>query len=115
MHDHTFTNRIESAFRALAYTHSAEAGGVTLTPHGPRATKPRRLTNAETGLRNSAAEVLRNFITGEIRVPRTRRAGSRGRRARGNIAAKFAESGADSLFSEGLIFDPAVDPDNPTA
>ena len=53
MHDHTFTNRIESAFRALAYTHSAEAGGVTMTPHGPRATKPRRLTNAETGLRNN--------------------------------------------------------------
>ena len=27
----------------------------------------------ETALRNSAAEVIRNFITGEIRVPRTRR------------------------------------------
>lgn len=73
MHDEVFPTRIESAFRALAYTHAVEAGGMTITPRGPQATQPRPLTSAETALRNSAAEVIRNFITGEIRVPRTRR------------------------------------------
>jgi hypothetical protein len=75
MHDETFPTRIESAFRALAYTNAVEAGGMTFTPRGPQATQPRPLTSAETALRNSAAEVIRNFITGEIRVPRARRNG----------------------------------------
>jgi hypothetical protein len=67
--------RIETAFRALAYTHTVEVGGVTMTPRGPQAGTPRSLSAAESSLRNSAIEVLRNFITGEIRVPepRTRR------------------------------------------
>jgi hypothetical protein len=85
MHDETLPTRIESAFRALAYTHAVESGGMTITPRGPQATQPRLLTSAETALRNSAAEVIRNFITGEIRVPRA----SRGRRsdsASGQIA-----------------------------
>ncbi len=73
MHDETFPTRIEGAFRALAYTHAVEAGGTTITPRGPQATPPRLLTTAEAALRNSAAEVIRNFITGEIRIPRTRR------------------------------------------
>lgn len=73
MHDQTLPTRIESAFRALAYTHVVEAGGVTITPRGPQATQPRLLTSTETALRNSAAEVIRNFITGEIRVPHSRR------------------------------------------
>ena len=73
MHDEVFPTRIESAFRALAYTHAVQAGGMTITPRGPQATQPRQLTTTETALRNSAAEVIRNFITGEIRVPRSRR------------------------------------------
>jgi hypothetical protein len=87
MHDESLPTRIESAFRALAYTHAVESGGMTITPRGPQATQPRLLTNAETALRNSAAEVIRNFITGEIRVPRASR--GRGRRsdsANGQIA-----------------------------
>ena len=79
MHDESLPTRIESAFRALAYTHAVESGGMTITPRGPQATQPRLLTSAETALRNSAAEVIRNFITGEIRVPRASR--SRGRRS----------------------------------
>jgi hypothetical protein len=74
MHDESLPTRIESAFRALAYTHAVESGGMTITPRGPQATQPRLLTSAETALRNSAAEVIRNFITGEIRVPRVPRA-----------------------------------------
>ena len=73
MYDEVFPTRIESAFRALAYAHAVEAGGMTITPRGPQATQPRQLTSAEAALRNSAAEVIRNYITGEIRVPRTHR------------------------------------------
>ena len=73
MNDQEFPTRIECAFRALAYTHAVEAGGVTITPRGPQGTPSRLLTSAETALRNCAAEVIRNFITGEIRVPRTHR------------------------------------------
>jgi hypothetical protein len=73
MYDEYFPPRIEGAFRALAYTHSVEAGGMALTPRGPQATPARPLTSAETALRNTAAEILRNYINGEIRVPRARR------------------------------------------
>ena len=75
MHRPLLPTRIETAFRALAYTHTVEVGGVTMTPRGPQAGTPRSLSAAESSLRNSAIEVLRNFITGEIRVPepRTRR------------------------------------------
>lgn len=73
MYDEVFPTRIESAFRALAYAHAVEAGGMTITPRGPQATQSRQLTSAEAALRNSAAEVIRNYITGEIRVPRARR------------------------------------------
>jgi hypothetical protein len=73
MHYHAFPPRIDCAFRALAYAHAVEAGGMAMTPHGPQATRPRPLTGAEAALRNSAAEVLRNYITGEILVPTSRR------------------------------------------
>ncbi|MBM4223908.1 MAG: hypothetical protein FJ167_03780 [Gammaproteobacteria bacterium] len=73
MHYEVFPTRIESAFRALAYTHAVEAGSVTITPTGPHTTRHRPLTRSETALRNCATEVIRNFITGEIRVPRARR------------------------------------------
>ena len=87
MHDESLPTRIESAFRALAYTHAVESGGMTITPRGPQATQPRLLTSAETALRNSAAEVIRNFITGEIRVPRARRSqGPRANSATGQTA-----------------------------
>jgi hypothetical protein len=36
------------------------------TPEGPQITRPRKLSQAEQGLRNSAIEFLRNFINGEI-------------------------------------------------
>jgi hypothetical protein len=73
MHDESLPTRIEGAFRALAYTHAVEAGSTMFTLAGPQTTEPRPLTSAETALRNSAAEVIRNFITGEIRVQRARR------------------------------------------
>jgi hypothetical protein len=72
MYDELLPPRIESAFRALAYTQSVESGGMTLTPRGPQATPPRVLTSPELALRNTAAEVLRNYINGEIRVTRRR-------------------------------------------
>jgi len=37
-----------------------------MTPRGPQMISPRELTASEQGLRNSAVEVLRNYITGEI-------------------------------------------------
>jgi len=58
--------RIESAFRALAYIHTVEVGGVAITPQGPQSVPARRLSNAEAALRFAALEVLRNYITGEI-------------------------------------------------
>jgi hypothetical protein len=73
MYDELLPPRIEGAFRALAYTQTVEAGGMTLTPRGPQATPPRVLTGPEVALRNTAAEVLRNYINGEIRIPRARR------------------------------------------
>ena len=109
MNDQNFPTRIEGAFRALAYTHSVEAGSVTMTPRGPQAAQPRPLTSAEIGLRNSAAEVLRNFITGEIRMPRRRRA------VRGNTAQRFDDHGDDPRFGTGLRFDPETDPNHPDA
>jgi hypothetical protein len=83
MHDESLPTRIEGAFRALAYTHAVEAGSTMFTLAGPQTTEPRLLTSAETALRNSAAEVIRNFITGEIRVPRA----SRGRNRRSDSAS----------------------------
>ena len=112
MHDQTFTTRIESAFRVLSYTHVVESGGVTMTPRGPQATQPRSLTQSEAALRNSAAEVLRNFITGEIRVPRARRAA---RPARPDITMGSTNPNEDQRFNAGLDFDYESDPDGSKA
>jgi hypothetical protein len=62
----TNPTRIDIAFRALAYTHSIEMGGTIETPHGSQTVHPRILTKGEVGMRNTAAEVIRNFIAGEI-------------------------------------------------
>jgi len=62
----TLPARIDIAFCALAYTHSIQIGGTIETPHGPQTVQPRTLTQAEMGMRNTAAEVIRNFIAGEI-------------------------------------------------
>ncbi len=78
MHSHILPTRIESAFRALAYVHSVEVGGTVLTPNGPVRADPRQPSPAEEGLRNSAAETLRNYITGEINI-RTPRESNRSR------------------------------------
>ena len=109
MHDQTFPTRIESAFRVLSYTHVVESGGVTMTPRGPQTTQARSLTQSEAALRNSAAEVLRNFITGEIRVPRARRA------ARPDITMGSANPNEDQRFNAGLDFDYESDPDGSKA
>ena len=109
MHDQTFPTRIESAFRVLSYTHVVESGGVTMTPRGPQTTQPRSLTQSEAALRNSAAEVLRNFITGEIRVPRARRA------ARPDITMGSTNPDEDQRFNAGLDFDHESDPDGSEA
>ncbi len=107
MYDQIFPIRIESAFRALAYTHAVETGAVTLNPRDQQDTQPRALTTAELALRNSAAEVIRNYITGEIRVPRARRPrAGRQATARGSI---------ERLPSLELDFGDDADQDRPAA
>ena len=58
--------RIDTIFRSLAYLESVAGGRTIMTPRGPQMISPRELTASEQGLRNSAVEVLRNYITGEI-------------------------------------------------
>ncbi len=118
MHDPIFPPRIESAFRVLAYAHSVESGGSILTPRGPQAARPRTLSPAESALRNSAAEVLRNYITGEVRIPRPR--------ASARTPAAGIEGGNAAMleYPSPTVFDPQsgfhrpdndeIDHDHPT-
>jgi hypothetical protein len=56
--------------------------------------------------------VLRNFITGEIRVPRARRAA---RPARPDITTGSANPNEDQRFNAGLDFDYESDTDGSKA
>jgi hypothetical protein len=64
--DFAIPNRIETAFRALAYLQSVTMGGMLLTPHGRQAIPARALSGPESALHNMAAETVRLYIGGEI-------------------------------------------------
>jgi len=102
MHDSLFPPRIESAFRALAYTRSIESGGAVMTPIGPQPTRPRALSAAESALRNTAAEVIRNYISGEVRIPQPRR-------RRGTSDTCVEQDGFEFIVGRGNAM-----PDDPT-
>jgi len=113
MHEPVFPPRIESAFRVLAYAHSVESGGSILTPQGPQAARPRVLSPAESALRNSAAEVLRNYITGEVRIPRPRGSTRALTNELGSGAATTFEHAAPNPFDPQSDND-EIDHDHPT-
>jgi hypothetical protein len=118
MHDPVFPPRIESAFRVLAYAHSVESGGSILTPRGPQAIRPRTLSPAESALRNSAAEVLRNYITGEVRIPRPRASSRTLAGASGTGTATMFEHSSPSEFDPHAGFhgrdNDEIDHDHPS-
>jgi hypothetical protein len=58
--------RVQAALHALEHTRSLASGGITMTPQGPQAVAAKHLSSAEQALANAAAEILRNFITGEM-------------------------------------------------
>lgn len=63
--DFAIPNRIETAFRALAYLQSVTMGGCCLRLMGARRF-PARALGPESALHNMAAETVRLYIGGEI-------------------------------------------------
>ena len=59
-------SRITTALCALQYCHTVELGGLIDLPGGARRVPPRQLEPRELGLRATAIEFLRNFISGEV-------------------------------------------------
>ena len=103
-------NRIDTAFRALAYVQSVKMGGVMITPQGRRVISSRTLTPPETALHNMAAETIRHYIGGEIDLAGEFVDEQNARADPDDDANAFGESDDDEIPADDATDEPTDEP-----